>query len=49
MVLIIFHLRISNNMNRTLTQTSAFSITLGAFPSIMATHELVVPKSIPTS
>lgn len=26
---------------------SAFSITLGVWPSIMATHELVVPKSIP--
>lgn len=26
---------------------SAFSITLGAEPSITATHELVVPKSIP--
>ena len=26
---------------------SAFSITLGLFPSIIATHELVVPKSIP--
>jgi hypothetical protein len=26
---------------------SAFSITLGVFPSITETHELVVPKSIP--
>jgi len=26
---------------------SAFSITLGAAPSIIATHELVVPRSIP--
>ena len=28
-------------------EPSAFSITLGVWPSIMATHELVVPKSIP--
>ena len=26
---------------------SAFSITLGVFPSIMATQEFVVPKSMP--
>src|SRR5262249_48257613 len=26
---------------------SAFSMTLGFFPSITATHELVVPRSIP--
>ena len=26
---------------------SAFSITLGLFPSMIATQELVVPKSIP--
>jgi len=26
---------------------SAFSITLGALPSIIAQHELVVPRSIP--
>ena len=26
---------------------SAFSITLGVWPSIMATQELVVPRSIP--
>jgi hypothetical protein len=28
---------------------SAFSITLAAFPSMTATHEFVVPKSIPTT
>ena len=26
---------------------SAFSITLGLFPSMIATHEFVVPRSIP--
>ena len=26
---------------------SAFAITIGSFPSITATHELVVPRSIP--
>ena len=26
---------------------SAFSITFGALPSMMATHELVVPRSMP--
>ena len=29
------------------TTPSAFSITFGVLPSMMATHELVVPRSMP--
>src|SRR6267142_3408937 len=34
-------------MEGVVRQPSAFSITLGLLPSITATHELVVPRSIP--
>ena len=34
-------------IQRLIGEPSAFSNTLGVFPSIIATHELVVPKSIP--
>jgi hypothetical protein len=33
--------------NEFINKPSAFSSTLGDLPSIIATHELVVPKSIP--
>ena len=35
-------------MEGVVLKPSAFSITLGVLPSITATQELVVPKSIPT-
>jgi hypothetical protein len=37
----------TNKQKNLLNKPSAFSNTFGVLPSMIATHELVVPKSIP--